>query len=333
MLSVVLATSAGFAAPSEPLVLNWQVPPGCPDGSTVEREVLQLAQLTPGTGHRVVAQGRIRVLSGSFHLQLNAELGGIAGQREFSGTSCRGVTDAAVLTLALMLNPDARPESVRSEPERASDQEPAPESEPPPEGPAPRASARTETSSRATTPSEHESRYSARWPLRLFGGASGGVRTGVLPDVGLEVGLGAVMAAGPVSAALAGQVTLPDSGPMPESSEASVELWLLSVGALAGWQFSVATVGVGTHAGLDWTRAAGRGEGISDPEQANIHWLSAQMGATAMLSVSEHVAVGSGVFGLVPLARPGFTVEGVGEVYRPQPVGIRAYVGVFLKTP
>jgi hypothetical protein len=138
---------------------------------------------------------------------------------------------------------------------------------------------------------------------------------------------------GPLSLTLAASAMPPQSAPVPKSPDARVELWLLSLGALAGWQTGFEQFGFGLRAGVDWTRASGRGVEVSDPKQGHVHWLSAQLGGTGTLALTEHVDLGSGIFGLVPLARPGFTLEELGEVYRPQPFGIRAYFGVFVKAP
>ena len=62
-----------------------------------------------------------------WRLKLVTEFAGVSGERIFSGNSCRAVTDASVLTLALILNPDVEPareppsvEAPPSEPLRVS---------------------------------------------------------------------------------------------------------------------------------------------------------------------------------------------------------------------
>lgn len=315
-----LAVGVASAAPPEPLTLDWSGPPECPDRATIHREVLRLAQLTAVSPHHVAATARVQRQGAKYHLSLNAELDGVSGEREFDGQSCDSVVDAAVLTLALMLNPDAPIERAAtpavSEPARPARVEPVPlhEAPPPPV-----------TAGRDSTASD-----SPPWSTHVIGGVMGGLRTGVLPDLGVELGLGAGVLTGPLSLMLAASAMPPQSAPAPESHDVGAELWLLSLGALAGWHTRFEPFGFGMSAGVDWTRASGRGDGVSEPEQAYIHWLSAQLGGTAMVAVTEHWHLGAGVFGLAPLARPAFTLEDLGTVYRPEPFGIRAYFSVVL---
>lgn len=119
-LGVCSATKA-----AEPLELEWHAPPECPSGPSVRADVLQLAGAATGSSHRVVAVAHIQGGGEQkYQLTLTATLDGVAGEREFFGSSCDSVADAAVLTLALMLNPDASLET----PSARADQPPhAPE--------------------------------------------------------------------------------------------------------------------------------------------------------------------------------------------------------------
>ena len=313
-----LAAGVAAAAPTDPLRLDWSGPRECPDSATIHREVLHLAQLTAVPPHHVAAVARVERQGEAYRLSLNAELDGVSGQREFIGRSCESVADAAVLTLALMLNPDAPVDPTQSPTPSAPAQPVRAEPAMPRESPPVKAS------------SDSAASDSSPWPTHVTGGVMGGLRTGVLPDVGVELGLLAGVLAGPLSLTLAASAMPPQSAPAPESSDARAELWLLSLGALAGWHTRFEPFGFGMSAGVDWTRASGRGDGVSEPEQAHIHWLSAQLGGTAMVAVTEHWELGAGVFGLAPLARPAFTFEDLGTVYRPEPFGIRAYFSVIL---
>lgn len=102
-------------------------------------------------------------------------------------------------------------------------------------------------------------------------------------------------------------------------------MWVLSGGALAEWAVDAGMFEVGPALGVELTRVAGRGSGVSAPERASIFWTSATVGATGHWRVSVPFALGGGVFGLIPLARPSFYLEGLGPVLEPQVVGIRAH--------
>lgn len=116
---------AASAEPREPvespeaLELRWDAPPGCPPASAVRTAVQALAKLDHGGSGRLRASGVIRRDAGSWQLELTTEHAGISGERRLSARSCRALTDAATLTLALILNPDV--ELPASHPEASSD--------------------------------------------------------------------------------------------------------------------------------------------------------------------------------------------------------------------
>ena len=297
------------AAGNDPLTLEWIAPANCSDGHTVRREVLRLARLEGPGSHRVIARVRInRLGEHAYELRLSAELDGVVGERAFRGQSCSSVTDAAVLTLALMLNPDAEvaPTAPASAPVTAP----------------PAASA----SGQPRAPGE-EMRSQADpeppWPLSGAAALSLGLRTGVLPDPGPEIAITAGAGWGPLQAWLSGSV-MPSQSAEVSGSNAGGRMWVLSGSALVGWSLNVAMLEAGPVLGFEMTRVSGRGSGVSAPERASIRWVSATLGATGHWRVSGPFALGAGMFALVPLARPSFYLEELGPVFEPQVAGIRA---------
>jgi hypothetical protein len=294
------------AASSDPLTLEWIAPETCSDGETVRREVLRLAEHDGAGSHRVNARVHIQRLGEQvFELRLSAELDGVAGERAFRGRSCGSVTDAAVLTLALMLNPDAE----------AMSAEPAPTSQ---VGSAP---------GQPRAPREHmpsEVDTEPPWPLSGAAALAVGIRTGVLPDPGLEVAIAAGAGLGPLRGWLSASA-MPSQTAAISGSTAGGRMWVLSGSALVGWSLNAGMFEAGPLLGAELTRVAGRGSGVSAPERASIRWVSATLGVTGHWRVSAPLALGGGVFGLVPLARPRFYLEGLGPVLEPQMAGIRAH--------
>src|SRR5690606_27174478 len=69
---------------------------------------------------RLTAEITVERAGSRFSLRLRTELAGVTGERNFDGNTCQAVSDAAALTLALMLNPDvetsADPPAAESEP-------------------------------------------------------------------------------------------------------------------------------------------------------------------------------------------------------------------------
>ena len=95
--------TAGAAA----LELDWQAPTGCPEASSVRSEVLRLARIDTKPHSPLRARARIRRHDGAWQLALSTEHDGMSGERSLAASSCGALADAATLTLALILNPDA----------------------------------------------------------------------------------------------------------------------------------------------------------------------------------------------------------------------------------
>src|SRR3954470_21103132 len=86
-------------------------PGDCPTASVVHDQVEMLARVPANSPHQLDGRLLIEALTtNKVRLTLTARLDqGATGERTFTGSSCAEVTDAAALTLALMLNPDAAP--------------------------------------------------------------------------------------------------------------------------------------------------------------------------------------------------------------------------------
>ena len=163
-----------------PLDLTWNAPSACPDESAVRASLLRLVAENEAPSRYLKADISVeKSAAGGWTLTLRTELDGILGERILRGRACSTVADAAVLTLALMLNPDAR---------LSSD---ATTKSSPPEGPS---DTRTHPTAAARVPPHAPARS-----LRLLGTSQLGLQWGVLRQAGPELGLGLGAARGPVS--------------------------------------------------------------------------------------------------------------------------------------
>ncbi len=107
-------------AKSAALELDWRAPAGCPEARAVRAEVLRLARLDSSPPSQLRATAEIRTDGQNWQLTLTTELAGISGERTLTASSCRALSDAATLTLALILNPDVE----RAQPEPLADSDP-----------------------------------------------------------------------------------------------------------------------------------------------------------------------------------------------------------------
>jgi hypothetical protein len=309
-VSSVLWAGLAFAQKSaSPFELTWQAPAGCPDGASVQKEVIRLARVTEAPERRLSARITVdKVSESDWMLDLQTEVDGILGERTLQGRSCRAVADAAALTLALMLNPEAEQDVPESAPE-------APASPPPRSTPAPH-------------PDEQPAADTEHPTLAWRVAGHGGLHLGILPRPGVEFGLGLGVGSGPTSAWLIAGFDPPQDATVDESPDAGGRLWVASVAALGcyGPRFGVASIGA--CLGLELSRLQGKGVGVSDPDRAAITWASATPAVVLDVHLSRQLAVRAAGLGLVPLARPSVYLDDIGTVHRPAPVGGKILAGL-----
>ncbi len=109
VLGPALAGALGDALAADRLALKWTAPAGCPAAAEVKAEVDRLlgaSRVQPAKA--IDVSGAVsRDERGTWHVRLETPAGGTTRAREIHGASCRAVTDAAALVLALMIDPEA----------------------------------------------------------------------------------------------------------------------------------------------------------------------------------------------------------------------------------
>jgi len=298
LLPLFAALAAGQAAsaqtararetPGEVLELAWVAPPGCPASAAVRTEVLELARVDRKASSRLRANGVVRRSDHTWQLELTTEFDGLSGERALSASSCRALTDAAILTLALILNPDV--ERRVSEPTR-------------------------------TPPGEDESA-----PLHVVLSGRAGFQLGVLEELGPDFALGAGLSLGSASLWAYAGFAPPQNARVTGSSGPGGRIWAGSASLLGCWDFSTETP-FGPCAGADFTRVEGDGISVANPERAVTYWASGQLGLRAGVRLGAFVTLRLEGFALLPAQRPSLFLEGVGRVLRPEPIGGKLHAG------
>ena len=295
MLSVILtgALPASARDTGAPLELRWSAPAQCPGGAAVRAEVLRLARVGPDASRHLKASGTIVEASGTWQLALTTEFQGMIGERELSASSCRALSDAAALTLALILNPP-------TEPAERDSRDPDP----------PRALA-----------------------VRGQVAGHAGVHAGVLKGVGPEVGGGLGLSIDSLSTWVLVSYGFPQDTYVSGSSGPGGSVWFASGTALACWNFAPAPVQLGACAGGAITRVAGRGHGVTSPRSDATSFPSATAGMTLGVALLSPFVVKISGFALVPLRRPSLFLEDLGQVQRPAVLGGEVRAGAELQFP
>ena len=247
-------------------------PADCPLASVVHDQVEMLARVPADTPHRLDGHLFIDAIApNKVRLTLTAQLdGGATGERTFTGSSCVEVTDAAALTLALMLNPEAAPpdEKQLSAPRTPAADRPA----------AGRSIPRTQRRTHA------------------FFGATGGARAGTMPAIAPEFGGTLGVSSDSISSWLAVSVTPTQTAHVADGPYGG-RLWGLNGTWLGCWApLRGGSAEVGPCAGVGFTRLAGSGASITHPAANQIAWISGTLGLSGAICTE---ATSGGSFGAI----------------------------------
>ncbi|WP_437814630.1 hypothetical protein [Sorangium sp. So ce1078] len=247
-----------------------------------------------------------------------------SGARELRdrGGSCAALEQATAVTLALLLDSDAREPSLR-EPEADAREAPSPA----PEAPAPSPGAPAETPRAPPGPTgagagaredEGEARSPGRGATRLTlaAGAAGlfGVVRPLAPAVSAELGIGGARFRATLGALwLVPQTLKHGPGELRETLLGGAVRACFTAAGSEALRFEVCS---GLHAGQLKVVASG----YTRNDVAETAWLSVPL-ELSLASLGGPLGFDVGVAALLPLRRNDFSVDGVGVAYRSPPVG------------
>ncbi len=297
--SSFLAQAGAAVDPSPPppaaIDLDWNAPPGCPDGAAIRDEVLRLTgPMAQGSRHLKASASISPAAGKGWTLSLATDLDGMTGERTLSGASCASLSDAAALMLALILNPDL----VVAQ---------APEPTPPPVEPVP-----------------PPARPRPRWHV----GAHGGIQHGAIENMSSMFALSFGIAFGRLSLRLMPGLTLPQDVFVDSDAKIGGRMWSGSAGALACFSQAVGFLQVSPCVGLAVTRLAARGLGVLQPRDGAVFWSSGEAGLLLGLPVGYGVHVELAAIGVAPLHRPTVYLDDIGPVSRPANFGVKTLGGL-----
>lgn len=276
------ASAPAFATEVPGLTLEWSAPPDCPSGQQVEASIArQLGGAKAEPPLTVTAL--VSVQNGTWQVELG---NGQGGARTLTGQTCRAVASAAVVVVALMIDPLAVTEA---------------------------------------TPVIEE----AAPPRPIFFGVWGGGDLSTLPKLspGLAVHFGVALAAG-FSLEIHAQGFLPQV--TTQTPGATVTLFGGALGARR--DFEAGPFFFAPLLALEAGALRGRSFGVSDPALNHAFWLAGRAGVALGLRFGV-VRVGLRAEAVVPITRPRFIAEGVGELYTPPFISGRGGVTLELHFP
>jgi hypothetical protein len=320
--AALLLASQGLAeVRSVPLELTWSVPAECPQESAF---LASVTRLVGGAGHitrGVIARVKVdKDANANYTLELTTELNGIAGERILRGHSCHAVTDAAVITLALILNPDIEllPDANEEPGILAAKPQPA-EAVP------------------AQSPIENAiyARTSPPSPYRLtgLGTSTVGIHFGVLPQPVPELSLGVGVAYGRLSAFATGGYAPPTNALLRGQRTQGGRIWTASATAVGCWALADVAPRLGTCLGAEWVRVQGYGFGVPQSRRGATDWVSPTIGLFADFPLGSRGLFRLMALGMAPLHRPNTHLDNFGTVQRPSEIAAKLDAGVIVSFP
>lgn len=291
------------------MTLVWTAPAECPDRARV---LAKIDRLAPASARlRVRVDATVTRDERGYRVALVTEADGARGERSLEAATCASLADATAVIVAMMLDPANTPAgSSASAPIASVATSPAPaestDGPPVPEMPAPaRAIAGLLTAGGA-----------------LDSGLGPGARVGVMVGGGVTIDrLRLDVLGSSFSGRTARVEATPDAG-----GDVTVRS-LLARGCVTPSRAIVASYAcvVGGAA-----QVSASGFGVAAPSSGSATFGVVGASGFTALHLTSSVSLELGAEALVPLARPRFVLEGVGEAHRVAPVtlGLRAGLGV-----
>lgn len=317
-LCCLLATSESFAQPlaqakePEPYDISWSAPEGCPDGLFARRSLARLLATGKATARQLRADVSVEQAADSaFVLTLRTDLDGTRGERILRGLSCEAVVDAAVLTMALMLNPDI---DLGHDAPAKSVSESAPQV--------------GNVSLMPVRRFDLVAPAKSALPLGIQVAAHVGAAAGVLPQLGPEFGLGVSATLGHASLMLDANYGLARDSSLADRPGMGGRLWTGALALIGCWSPRGQRLSVGPCIGNAVTRLQGTGLGVRNPHLGVVYWYAPGAGAHLDLRVQSKLSLR--LLGMVylPVDRPSVFLEDLGELHRPARVVGQGLLGV-----
>ena len=310
--------------------LHWQAPPQCPDRAAVLQQVDGYAANSQ-TPTPIVANGRIVEVGQGYALELTVRDGSGESTRRIEHEACEPLGSAAALVIAVGMDAVAVAGSwpVADAPTPATEPEPLPE-------PAPEPDAEPALAEPPPVYAEPEpeppavSRKPPRQPVRprLLLRPEVQVGTAILPGIAGAGFGGAVGLFGPHwRAEVEGAYWLPRRATV-TGLDVGGRLSLAYGGARGCYVVTPGAVDLPFCGGVEVGSLGGSafGEGIRNAPNRDV-WVGAPLSVGVAWAPVRAFALYARGEAAISLRRPGFHLEGVGQVHRAGAVGARAVLG------
>jgi hypothetical protein len=312
LCGLALASACSSAQATD---LVFRAPDRCDSAESVREQVERLIERPLSEAHGADFDVNVEQTEQGFRATVRTKPRNdtvAASEREFSGSSCGEVSDAAAVAIAMAIE-----QQEQAEAKGTSEASLQPKQVDSTASPAP--------ASRA--PKREAERNESRW--RAFVGLQGALEDGALPSPspGAELDLSAGFRR--FRATLLGAVLAPQTERRADGTGGEFQLVLVGLLACADHPFGPVN-GRGC-VGFELGQLSAEGVGVVDPRIGNGAWRAARvdLGAGWPLGAGWSLTLRGAL--VAPLSRQTFVLNGNDRVFRPSSLGVRGLLGVELE--
>lgn len=296
--------------PTADIALDWQAPSTCPTETALLEEIAayRMGQARREDRVGVEVQAR-RIDDATWSAKVRIELEGDVVERAFSAESCEVLTSGVALLVAVAVDPAGMSEEL--EPEEVGDDVVSPEPPASDEGPV-------------------EPPASPRPALIGVGRIYAGGTYGDLPGFGPATGAALGMHIGPIRWTLGGRLAFERehrAAAVPAGADFSMwaidarVCWVVAPRRAPVLQLPLCAQGSGGQ-------LYARGKDLETSRSARAGWGDLGVAAGLLVFPVPGFAFVLEAEGFAALTRPAFTIDDLGELYRPAAGGARVWLGV-----
>jgi hypothetical protein len=329
--------SVALAAPrSADVELVWSALPGCPREAAVRAEIERLVghALSAGADAPLHATAWVTYDQRGWRAKIAISGDGDGPrEREIEGETCAQVADAAAVIVALAIDPAvgsslaARPKEPSPPPSPPAPPLPRPPLllPPPAEPLVPPDRAVPQPVRRSASPPSPDRAASRGFGLGIK--MAGGVDLLSFSAPAIGFGVGGFVSLSRNRIELFATGWLPEVASMPRRPYAGAEVSLLVGGARYCRTLIEGVIGLAGCGGIELGSMTATSYGVTARGSGSSFWLAPGLGIVGLLNPSHRFTLSFELAGLTPSVRRSFWITGLGEVYRPPALTVRAVVG------
>lgn len=308
-------TPAAHEADPPPSRLAWEAPAECSARSEVVAKIEELvgSAFDAPRAQGIQARGRVVRTPGSWVLELSLTTSSGTEQRILQTKTCAALVEAAAVVIAIAIDPAVMGPPA-TPPAPAASAEPSPPPVPPPSDEPARSETHADTGS------------GLGGYVRAVGGISAGPLPAVAPVAGLGVGLRRPWLRVELMALHGFAQDAQSPWGVGRIQQWSVIARACALPAVGRFEFPLCG---GPELGV----MSGRGRGVTEARVGRALWGALNLSPGIVFRPTPRVGLGVQVDVVVPWSRPGFAIDGGGEVHRANAVGLYALGGIEVHFP